>query len=343
MSKTLYTLLNEIDHHPESYDSAGVSPAELKKWKKNFSSASVRRIHRRRKTAAAAAAVVLCLAAAVTALTPAKYVAYAAIKSVSYNLSQLLGIEQDLSPYSTAVGQSVSKDGITVTLNDVVLDEGVLYVSHTLTAPEKITDFDTSSRWSSDMQLFINGKAAAWGAGGSVRQADDYNLVSAMEIALNDDIDASAQLDMELVFHCGNAYIGSIQFSASGADLMADTFVSSLDETITLPDGTELTFYKYSSNSMGQRIYFRYADKRCPWDVVLKGEDNLGNPVEFNIRTFKDGMGRMEVSALDNGYVKEEAVSLTLTPYAVKMPEQSGQMSNDFEAVGEAFTVQTAR
>ena len=94
---------------------------------------------------------------------------------------------------------------------------------------------------------------------------------------------------------------------------------------------------------MGQRIYFRYADKRCPWDVVLKGEDNLGNPVEFNIRTFKDGIGRMEVSALDNGYVKEEAVSLTLTPYAVKMPEQSGQMSNDFEAVGEAFTVKTAR
>ena len=47
----------------------------------------------------------------------------------------------------------------------------------------------------------------------------------------------------------------------------------------------------------------------------------------------------MEVEPINNGYVSDQASSLTLTPYAAKMPEDSGKMSSDYEPVGEAFTI----
>ena len=67
--------------------------------------------------------------------------------------------------------------------------------------------------------------------------------------------------------------------------------------------------------------------------------DGLGNPVEFLIRHMSDGQGRMEVSTITNGYIHEDASSLTLTPYAVKMPETSGKISNDYQPIGQAFTI----
>ena len=42
---------------------------------------------------------------------------------------------------------------------------------------------------------------------------------------------------------------------------------------------------------------------------------------------------------INNGYVSDQASSLTLTPYAAKMPEDSGKMSSDYEPVGETFTI----
>ena len=46
------------------------------------------------------------------------------------SLSTLLGVEEDLSPYSTVVGKSISKNGITVTLNEVILDGHSLIISY---------------------------------------------------------------------------------------------------------------------------------------------------------------------------------------------------------------------
>lgn len=92
---------------------------------------------------------------------------------------------------------------------------------------------------------------------------------------------------------------------------------------------------------MGQKIYFKFTTERMDYDIVLKGTDNLGNPVEFSLRTVNDHIGCMEVDTLKNGYIRDEAESLTLTPYIAKMPEESGQMSSDFQPVGESFTVMT--
>ena len=124
MNEQIYTLLNEIDNQPDSYEIPQVSDLEMKKWKKQFSS---RRVSRRSRKKYVAAAAIVCILGGSLLFPPAQFIAYAGMKTVTYNLSQLLGIQKDLSPYRTMVGKSISKDGYTVTLNDVVLDENILY------------------------------------------------------------------------------------------------------------------------------------------------------------------------------------------------------------------------
>ena len=83
--------------------------------------------------------------------------------------------------------------------------------------------------------VFINGKMASSGASGGIEQADDYNLVSTMEIDLPD-IDTSGTVDMEIRYWVEDKEIGTISFTASGAELLADTVTIPLNEVITLPD-----------------------------------------------------------------------------------------------------------
>ena len=346
MKDPIYELLNDIDSSPESYPAAQVTQKDMQSWKEAFkakkhssgpSGNRAVRKHRYVKYAAAAAAAVVLICAG--SIPSVRITAYAAVKSVTYDLSQLLGISGDLSPYTTVVGESVSKDGVSVTLNEVIMDENMMYITDTVTTSEKMDTVEKQMGYTADAMVFINGKMASSGASGGIEQADDYNLVSTMEIDLPD-VDTSGTVDMEIRYSVAGKEIGTIAFTASGAELLADTVTIPLNEVVTLPDGSTLSLEKYTTSEVGQKIFFTLSPEKVVYDVILKGEDNLGNPVEFITRSIHDGQGRMEVSTIDNGYVNDQAESLTLTPYAVKFPETSGKMSNDYQPVGEAFTIQ---
>ena len=61
--------------------------------------------------------------------------------------------------------------------------------------------------------------------------------------------------------------------------------------------------------------------------------------MEFTFSRWSDGVGRMNISTIDNGNLSDEATELQLTPYAVKFPEQSGRLSNDFKQAGDEFVI----
>lgn len=337
MKEQLYTLINEIDNQPDSYELPQVSDLEIKKWKKGFSSHYFS--HRSHKKYVAAAAVI-CILGGSLIFPPTQFMAYAGMKAVTYNLSQLLGIQKDLSPYRTVIGKSISNDGYAITLNDVVLDENILYISDTLTLPQKNEGSQAENIPLADVNVFINGKMISWGSSGGTEAADDYNLFSSRRMSL-DTIDASQNLDIELHYSIDSKNIGTFSFSTTGKDLMASTYTAALDTSITLPDNTSIHFYKYSSNAMGQRIYFKTStpDTVPAYDILLKGKDNLGNPVTFSIRTIHTGIGCMEVDTLKNGYISDAAQSLTLTPYISKKPDGGGKMSNDYQPAGGSFNI----
>ena len=337
MRESVYDLLNEMDHRQKEYRVSDVSPKDIKKWKKAFSAR--RRASSKRWIRYAAAAAVLCAVVAGTVMGPLRYSAYAGMKAVAYDLSQALGISKDLEPYKTVVGSTISKAGYAVTLNEVVLDEESMYIAYTLTVPEKMETEEDEMSYHDDMTVYINGRMVSLAGSGGTVKADDYNLVSDWKKELPD-IDTTQDIDMEIQCSVNGEKIGTFSFTATGEELALDTLTVPLDETVTLPDGSQVTFERYTSNVMGQNIYFTKTSDDYDYDLMLKGEDDLGNPVEFFVRYSEQKEGRMEVEAIDNGYVSDEASSITLTPYAVKMPETSGKMSSDYEPVGEAFTIQ---
>ena len=131
MKNSVYDLLNDIQSSPEIYPAAPVTQEDMRNWKKAFDAkrraGAGSKKHHWKKYAAVAAAAALLIGAG--SLPATRITAYAAIKSVAYDLGQLLGISKDLEPYTTVVGQSESKDGITVTLNEVILYENMMNIT----------------------------------------------------------------------------------------------------------------------------------------------------------------------------------------------------------------------
>lgn len=335
MNDKIYTLLNDMDHQTEQYGCFEADPSEVKKWKKTVLRKTAAPKHTWVKYIAAAA----CAALLITAVPPMRQTVSASVNAFVYSLSELLGIKKDLEPYSTVVGRSITKNGTTVTLNDVILDDTVLMISYTTETAEDITAPEVSADYLGYTSVYINGRQVSVAASGASEVVDEHHMASCLEIEVPD-IDPTRQMDMEISFHVNNKNLGSISFTASGEELLAQTRTIELDKSFTLPDGNELLLTKYTSSDVNQKIYFHLDSDHLNYDLLLQGEDDLGNDVEFCIRFFGDGEGRMEVSTITNGYISEDASELTLTPYAVEMPKESGKMSNDYQPIGDSFTIE---
>ena len=128
------------------------------------------------------------------------------------------------------------------------------------------------------------------------------------------------------------------EFKTNGDELLADTQIVKLNNKFELENGNKVTVEKYTSNSVGQKIYYGKTGKENEYEIKLEGKDDLGNKVEFWSRNSSKDEGMLTRYDLD-GPLSSEAKSITLTPYAVKYAEQSGEMSHDFKQVGESFTI----
>ncbi|MDO5539627.1 MAG: DUF4179 domain-containing protein [Eubacteriales bacterium] len=333
MKENIYNLLNDIDHHIEKYNSFPADPADVKKWKgKMF-------FHKRAKQGwmkYAAAAAFICIAG--IAVSPVRYEVYAQVGAAVYNLARLLGIQKDLSPYSTVVGETIERNGVSVTLNDVILDDESLLISYMVRSDKKMDSAETEMALHPDILLSIDGVMMQIGASGSSEKVEENSIAGSETIEVPG-IDVQKQMDMKLDFWVNGRKIGDMAFEATGAELMANTKTVEISRSFTLPDGSEVTLERYTTSDINQKVYLSTAAERLHYDLKLKGADDLGHEVEFNMRIFADGRGRMEVSTIDNGFVNENAKELYLTLYAVEFPEESGRMSNDFQPVGEEFTI----
>lgn len=339
MSSNIYELLNDVKTDMGNYKIKETNDMENKRWKKaaakNIMGTGKKKKRWKPIAAVCAAAVVLAVG---VGSAPLHYVVQAAVKSISYDIASILGIKKNLEPYKTVVGKSVTANGITVTLNEVILNEDEIVVSSTREYDEKITDENKSII---GVHVYINGKSVSDGASGGEKQEGDRTIVSISECDISKDVDLSQTLDFEIQFvdydNMGKTW--DFEFSSSGEELAQSTNTVELDETFTLEDGTEVYLNKMTDNALGQKIYFSTSTGECDYDLVLKGFDDCGNAVEFTLSRWSDGVGRLNISTIQNGNLRDEAAELYLTPYAVKFPEQSGRLSNDFKQAGEEFTI----
>lgn len=197
-------------------------------------------------------------------------------------------------------------------------------------------------------EVYVNGKKVSVAAGGGSKFIDDYTEESVLDYEL-EGIDTNSKLDIELVYTGilkedketnGN---WTFHFEADGAKLAVDTTRIALNNSFSLPNGSKIILTEYTSNDLGQKIYFKLENwnyrKDPMYDLKLEGKDNLGHEIQFQMSYCKgeDKVGRLNASPINGS--TEEIKSLSLKPYAVEMPEKSGRLSDDFVATGESFTI----
>jgi hypothetical protein len=123
-----------------------------------------------------------------------------------------------------------------------------------------------------------------------------------------------------------------------------DTKEALLDNKFTLENGEVYTLYKYTANSVGQKIYASISNlkSKTAYDVELKGTDNLGNKVEFYVSKQGGSEALFKIQNI-NGGLNENAKTLTLTPYAAKYPDKSGSMDGEYSKVGDEFAIDLSK
>jgi len=261
------------------------------------------------------------------------------VRLAIFDIGEHLGINKDLEDYTTVVNSSVSKEGITVQLNEVILDKDEIIVSTT-------TKSDGGLGESGNLLLFgdiyINGRRISSGSSGGSKQIDEYTMESVLGYQLDKELPEG---DLNIEIRYNDALIPNVkeskgpwkfEFKANGNALAQNTNSVELNNSFTLENGQKVILNEYRSNDIGQKIYYSVENKDKPYDIELRGYDDLGNEVRFysSSESKVDGIIKNETT------ISEEAKLLTLTPYAVALPEESGRMSNDYKQVGEEFIIE---
>lgn len=341
--KDIYDLLNEVKADTEDLEEQPVPAAQLHRMKsrirKTIKAEKGDRTMKMKKKAICAAA---CAAAMCVAFVPFSQTAYA--KGLYYDIAHFLGIEKDLGPYKTVVDETKTDAGISVTLKEVILDEDTMTVASLIALDESLGRLDEYMSPVEELNIFVNGREVREGASGGSRQVDTNAFESVISYDLGS-LDGD-QLDIRLEY-TGFLLLGQeikgnwgFEFSASREELALKTDKYPVDYSFTMENGCRIELTECIVNAMGVKIDFTFSGGRAAdYDMMLEGEDDLGNPVAFYLSRIRDGEGRFLLETIDNGNLSGDAASLTLTPYARQMPEQSGRITGEYEAAGEPFTV----
>lgn len=267
----------------------------------------------------------------------------ATVKLAMFDIKNYLGVSNNLDEYSTIVNEAISKNGITVQLNEVILDKDEVIVSTTVKSDERLNNNSSIMMFG---DVYINGKNLSGSSTGSGKQIDDYTEENVISYTLDEELN-NGDLYVEIKYDKVLLTIDgtekeingpwSFKFISNGDALSTNTNSINLNNSFTLDNGQKITLTEYKSNPVGEKIYYSIEnkDKNNIYSLELRGYDDLGNKVEFYSSHEEMTTGLMK----NQTEISKDAKVLTLKPYAVAFPKQSGQMSHDYKEIGEEFTI----
>ncbi|WP_252250715.1 DUF4179 domain-containing protein [Clostridium sp. ZBS13] len=344
MKNDIYDMLNEVNINIDDYEKEDFNDLEKKKIKYNLKKSISKKKPLKRGMIAAVAIVALTIGMlgsdiGVSALSKVSYI-------INNDIASFLGIERNLDEYKTVINKSITDKGITVQLNEVILDGDEMTVSCNISSDQKLEEDESSVP---DCNIYINGKKMSTGAGGGAEKIDEYTSQSVITYDLKED-DLSGDLNIKIV--CSNVMLAhrmqkgkwDFEFKTNGDQLRIDTKEIPLNNKFTLENGQEYILEKYTDNSLGQKIYasINTPKTKSTYAVDLKGSDDLGNKVEFYLSHGDKNSGLFKIENI-HGNLNENAKLLKLIPYAAKYPEKSGKMDGEYKQVGEEFTIDLSK
>lgn len=350
MRDDIYKIIND-GKFKDDYDFEPLNDIDKNKFKKNIKKSINSSKDKKKYRNAAAVAVIsaVCLGAAGLSTQAGAEV----MMQVRESIESALNIEKNIDDYKTVINKRVTDNNITIQLNEVILDEKELIISTNISSDKILGDDEF---YDEDKTIYINNKKVKFtGQSGSAGKIDDKTIQSILMYDLDalDEKDLDGDLDIKIVYskvsiNHKNPVRGKwvFEFKANKDMLMTDTNEIKLDYSFSLDNGEKITLEKYKSNDIGQNIYAEVEgfNKNESYDIQLRGTDDLNNEIIFYLSRVRNDYLDFKY---DNFYknIDDNAKTITLTPYAVKMPEQSGKMPDDDEyvKVGEGFTIDLSK
>lgn len=224
----------------------------------------------------------------------------AAIRHFTTKIAEIMGVSNDLLPYTDIIGASQTEEGVTVTLEEVILAENHLYTAFRI-------DWEDGLELGKDMQspdigighdTKFNGVEIAtvsseiWIPEMEAGSGNSQNVLAAF--VYNDDslpYDISEiELEMQVFLTAdwqGEGIPFTFHFSTSKEELQKDTFSMTVDYELKASGGAALRLQKFQFNQVFSQISARPNDilneKMFERNYILQGTDSVGNPLRYEM------------------------------------------------------------
>lgn len=270
---------------------------------------------------------------------------YASMHKAIYDIKNTLGIESNLDNYKTVVGKSITKNGLTITLNEVIIDGDELTLS---TRYEYKKELENASILNVP-KIYINGELKIEGGSGGGAGIDKNTVEEVMTYNIGSE--SKGDLDVKIVysnpFYIENNKEKTIngkwvfEFKTNGDELAANTKTIKLNQSFKLGKDETIKLKEYRTNDLGTKIIYDrdiHNKKYVDYDLKLVGNDDLGNDVGFYLKRTDENEGVFIFNNLEKNLDKK-ATKLKLGLYAAKQDDKSGKMNDDFKKIGDEFTI----
>lgn len=148
-------------------------------------------------------------------------------------LNNKYGNKGDYVKYSEIINKSVSNNGITITINEVIADDSKLIIGYTLKSYKKIKDLEV---FGLGRFLKINGKTFSSGGSSCGDYIDDYTYIGSEEIHTSIPKDKKFNVDLNITEVSDIKGKWDFAFSVSKEEIFRESTVFKPNQKLDLPD-----------------------------------------------------------------------------------------------------------
>lgn len=305
--------------------------AASKKWNKKQS-----RITRFAAIAVACASLVLILSCSTLYQKEVK----AGIAYVTSLIGRVLGFEKDITSFTEQLHQSITKDGITITIEEAALNNRKLWIAYT---EERNRNMDKTGAtgirvWLNKKQLvMLEGKAIPSGTEGQVSRLSCTDC-----FLINDEIQECNKLKIQIFPIDSDVEADTVfefDLSLYRSELETETVSVTVSKNIEVYGGKTLNIKEFRWNPFEAGFYCEIDDldslrNEKYW---IRGKDDKGNEVRFRGNNYSKPDLHF---ILDSGWISKDAETLTLQVYGyIDQEEDTGKITGetDGEIISESY------
>ncbi|WP_409069101.1 DUF4179 domain-containing protein [Clostridium sp. FAM 1755] len=234
--KELYKLFNKIKFEENIFNNIEeeVDIDQKERIKKNLNN-KIKRENRSNKLkyTSVAAAITLVFSIGIVTASPTFAKNIPVLNSIMQILNNKHGTKGDYAKYSEIINKSVSNNGITITINEVIADDSKLVISYTLKTNKKIKDLEV---FSINQFLKINGKTFSSSGTSMGQDIDDYTYIGSEEIHTSIPEDKEFNVDLNITEVSDIKGKWDFSFSASKEEMFRESTVFKPNQKLDLPD-----------------------------------------------------------------------------------------------------------